>query len=134
MADPKWKKLQWKTEYVDANGKTKTLKAGPAASLGEKTYFAVRGKLSKGLPFIYVVRVDESGKQNLRVSLLAVAEELDAAPGREVRLPQPGTFLFNENAAVVSVVAVEHPLKRGELAKLIGAREPDPIRTSKDTT
>jgi hypothetical protein len=134
MADPKWKKLQWKLEYVDAKGKIKRLKAGQAASLEAKTYFAVRGRPLKGFPFLYVVSVDEDGDQTLRLSMLALAEELDAAPGREVRLPQPGTFLFNENEAAVSVLALDRALPRAELAKLIGAREPDPIKTKEDTT
>jgi hypothetical protein len=119
---------------MDANRKTKTLKAGQAATLGAKTYFAVRGRLPKDLPFLYVVRVDADRKQTLRLSMLAMAEELDAAPGREVRLPQPGTFLFNENDAAVSVLALDRALKRADLADLIGAREPDPIKTKEDTT
>jgi hypothetical protein len=134
VADPKWKKLQWKTEYVDAKGKTKTLKAGEAASLEAVTYFAVRGRLPKGFPFLYVVRVDDDGKQTLRISLLALAEEIGATPGREVRLPQPGTFLFNEKKAAVSVVALDSAVNRKELAKLIGAREPPPSPTTKDNS
>lgn len=133
MAEPKWKKLQWKIEYLGPKGSLKRLKAGEAVNLGAKTYFAVRGRLPKELPLLYVVRVGAES-QILSISLLAIAGELDATPGREVRLPQPGTFLFNATKGAVSVLAFERAVSREELARLIGAREPPPDPTTREST
>lgn len=124
-------KLPWRLEYLGAGGATRHVEAGRATSVGEAVYFAVRGALPERLPLIYVVQLENVAPPHLvRVALLAVAREL-GQPGEEVRLPREGTFLFNQAAGQLVVLAAERALSLEQLTELLKGREPppDPVKT-----
>jgi hypothetical protein len=128
-------KLAWRLEYLGAGGVTRQVEPGQVMSVGERTYFAVRGALPERLPLVYVLHVasSSSAPQGVHVGLLAVVGEL-GRPGDEVRLPREGTFLFNPAKGQIVVVATEQTLTAEQLAESIKAREPPPALVKTGST
>lgn len=119
-------RLAWQLEYLGAGGVTRQAEPGQVMSVGERTYFAVRGALPERLPLVYVLHVaPPSAPHSVRVGLLAVVGEL-GRPGDEVRLPREGTFLFNQAKGQIVVVATEQTLTAEQLAEIIGGRRAPP--------
>lgn len=125
-------KLAWRLEYLGAGGVPRQVEPGRVLSVGERTYFAVRGALPERLPLVYVLHVEPpSSPHSVHVSLLAVVGEL-GRPGDEVRLPREGTFLFNQAKGQIVVVATEQTLTAEQLAEIIKGRgaPPAPAKTA----
>jgi hypothetical protein len=133
MAGSDLQKLQWEVEYIGPKGVLKTLEPGEAINLGEETYFAVRGKLPKDLPLVYVLQMSAK-TQIVRIGLMARVKQLKVKAGGEVRLPQAGAFIHHGEKGSIHVVAVKRVLTREKLARLIGGREPPPEETTRNPT
>ena len=101
--------------------------------VGAHAYFAVRGRLPKDMPILYVLSLGDDAKY-VRVSLMAQMSELSSKASGEVRLPQDGAFLVSQASGPIHVLAVERVLSREELASLIGGREPPPDPTTREST